>query len=536
MPDIEEQLHKKKPFKKKTYRSYLSLDETLEDVSQDSKGQVEESKNQIPVINGSSALEAALQSESVDKLEADQEEVQFCNPAHDFVETQSIKSTLGLQCVTNHSAVEESELKTNTPSQALKAFLSGSSAPPATTMPNIDFEPLNASAQNLQQTHNKLTSQPTTVVQHTYNKPTSIPTTILQQTYSIKDETYNKLTSQPTTVVQSQPTTVVQQNIQPNLQQTSNNSTTRQFGYGVNRLSGQRLRALNHFFDKCIGNGSRLTGPLSVESLSIAIECNIKTTQTVVYRLEKEGYILRVEFKAGRGGWTSYEIPQDIYNQMLQLTTKPTTNLRQNLQHTYNKLTAQLTSELTTTAPSKLDSKNNLNLTNLTQPPANPWFKDLDFSKVTPIGPMQVNSTIRNLVQEKLNPDDVQNFLNRFTSWVATQSKISNPLGMFCEKLKEFANEGDSPILYAMTEEERQIEAQFAAQVEKARAEMELINKAREQSRLKQKEESFESWFQNASEEEMINLFKPNAIAKLGSPSYKLGLKAVYMESEAEGN
>lgn len=34
MPSIDEQLQKKKPFKKKTYRSYLSLDETLEDVEQ----------------------------------------------------------------------------------------------------------------------------------------------------------------------------------------------------------------------------------------------------------------------------------------------------------------------------------------------------------------------------------------------------------------------------------------------------------------------------------------------------------------------
>ena len=33
MPDIEEQLQKKKPFKKKTYRSYLSLDETLDSES-----------------------------------------------------------------------------------------------------------------------------------------------------------------------------------------------------------------------------------------------------------------------------------------------------------------------------------------------------------------------------------------------------------------------------------------------------------------------------------------------------------------------
>ncbi len=37
MPDIEDQIQKKKPFKKKSYRSYLSLDETLDDLSDETR-------------------------------------------------------------------------------------------------------------------------------------------------------------------------------------------------------------------------------------------------------------------------------------------------------------------------------------------------------------------------------------------------------------------------------------------------------------------------------------------------------------------
>ena len=50
MPNIEDQLQKKKPFKKKTYRSYLSLDETLEDVEHE-KAIVSHSTDIPPLSN-----------------------------------------------------------------------------------------------------------------------------------------------------------------------------------------------------------------------------------------------------------------------------------------------------------------------------------------------------------------------------------------------------------------------------------------------------------------------------------------------------
>ena len=97
----------------------------------------------------------------------------------------------------------------------------------------------------------------------------------------------------------------------------------------------------------------------------------------------------------------------------------------------------------------------------------NNWFDLLDFSPVSPIGPMQVNSSIRNLVQEKLQPEQVQDFLNRFKSWLFAQQKVQNPLGMFCDKLKEFATEGDSAILNAMTDEDRELGVKFLEENQK---------------------------------------------------------------------
>ena len=443
--------------------------------------------------------------------------------------SQSLSAPLNSESVTPDKNLEdENRFEQRIIDLALKAPESSTineNLHPISDTSKFNTGDLNRSLENLQPTYNKPTSELTTVVQQnlqpTYNKPT----TIVQQTYVTKTETYNKLTSEPTTVVQQKPTTVVQQNLQP----TYNKPTSRNFDVGVQRLVGMSLKIMSHLFDMCVGNGSRLSGPVSIESITqISSGTSSRTTQTVIYRLEKEGYILRASYKAGRGGWTSYEIPQEIYNQMVKLTT----NLRQNLQPTYNKPTSEPTSEPTSHAPSKIDSKNINNLTNYLErePQTATWFKELDFSKIQPLGPMMVNSSIRALVQQKLNPEVVQDFINRFTSWVATQNRVSSMIGMFCDKLKELANEGDSAVLSCMTEEERQAETIFATHVEKARAEMDLIQKARNADKEQSEEVIFEKWYKTASESEKLEFAEPSGLAPSGSESYKRILKAVYFE------
>ena len=374
-------------------------------------------------------------------------------------------------------------------------------------------------------TYNKPTSQPTTNLQH-------IPTTVVQQTYNKEADTYNKPTSQPTTNLQHIPTTVVQQN----LQQTYNSK------HAVTRLSGLGLNIMNSLFSISITNGSRITGPISIEGITSLAKINgKKTTQTVIYRLEKEGFLKRDSFKVGRGGWTSYEIPHEVYNQLLKLTTV----VQQNLQQLHNKPTTQPTTQPTTHAPSKLVS-NNINnnylfnteekLTCEQLSKDTSWFKTLDFSPVSPIGAMQVNSSIRILVQEKLQPEQVQEFLNRFKNWLATQQKIQNPLAIFCDRLKEFATEGDSAILSVMTDQEREIEAQFIEETKKARAQIQLIEKAQIE-KLKNQEESlrteaeaeFEKWYNSASDVELAQMVPPIDIAPLRSGLHKISTKSAFM-------
>lgn len=72
MPSIDEQLQKKKPFKKKTYRSYLSLDETLEDVGQPSttnlNSRTENSRKESPEVHSKPTAENAPKVQNEPKV------------------------------------------------------------------------------------------------------------------------------------------------------------------------------------------------------------------------------------------------------------------------------------------------------------------------------------------------------------------------------------------------------------------------------------------------------------------------------------
>jgi len=303
-------------------------------------------------------------------------------------------------------------------------------------------------------------------------------------------------------------------------------------------LIGLKRQILCYIFDRCYKNinlnKTNNTGPLTKEQLSEFTGKNSNVIHVYLHRLIKDNLIIRVSAKEGRGGYSIFTLPQKIYQEILYTQGKETSN----------KLVTQLVTQLVTTPSSKIDSiYNNTNYltgevgTNGTQTIPQPtaqnlgWFKSLDFSAIPYIKPMMVNSAIRALVETKLNPDDVQMFINKFKNWLVTQNRIQNPLAIFCDKLKEFANEGDSPVLAVMSDEEMQVEYLMAQELEKKRAEMNLINKARAFKQEQDKETKFQEWLLNASDEEKKSIYPESGFAKYGSDIYNLGLKQTYLDS-----
>jgi hypothetical protein len=288
-------------------------------------------------------------------------------------------------------------------------------------------------------------------------------------------------------------------------------------------IAGSQRVIVDFLFQLCLWNNSLITPPITKQQLTSETGLLEETALSSIKRLRKKNIIDRYSYKDGKAGWTQYQFAETIYKELLHMREVGAKSVQRTQLEPLRRPSSVPSFEQR--SPSNLISNENK------QPSGEiGWFKTLDFSKVYPIGPMVVNPAIRTLVHEKLEPELVQDFINRFTSWTLTQGRITSPIGLFCDKLKELAKEGDSPVFTCMTEEERQIEAQFAVHVEKARAEMDLILKARNADKEHAEVANFEKWFQSASEIDKLEFAEPSSLAPTGSEAYKRILKALYFE------
>ncbi len=301
--------------------------------------------------------------------------------------------------------------------------------------------------------------------------------------------------------------------------------------FKLQSISRSEWKVLAFLHRKCSQNRSLTTTPVFRDEMLKETGAPLATIKSSIQRLTRDQIIFIDVYKTGAGGWTKYSLSETIFNTFSDILNSEQGHFSTKDQHNSD---ADSDADSNFSASSKLVSNINNKLTNSlgTKLEKPTWFKDLNFTAVHPIGPMQVNSSIRDLVQERLSPEIVQEFLSRFKSWLAQQSRIQNPLAMFCEKLKELAVEGDSAILACMTEEERQIELEFAQQIEKAKAEMALIVKSKEHSAKQEFESRFESWYAQTSRSEHESLQASTGLIEYGSEIYKNVLRQKFREQQ----
>lgn len=286
-------------------------------------------------------------------------------------------------------------------------------------------------------------------------------------------------------------------------------------------IAGSQKVIVDFLFQLCLWNNSLITPPITKQQLVAETGLLEETALSSIKRLRNKHIIDRYAYKDGKAGWTQYQFSETSYKELVHLRQVGAKSVQPSMPVIPREF-----------APVNLEKK--ATASQVSEPKAETaepnWFKNLDFTKVQPIGPMVVNATIRALVHQKLTPEIVQDFINRFTSWTSTQGRITSPIGLFCDKLKELAKEGDSPIFGCMTEEEREIEAAFAMQVEKAKAELDLIRKAKSVNAEREVEAEFEAWYSSASDSEKEQYAEPSAFAPLNSEAYKRILRAAYFE------
>jgi predicted transcriptional regulator len=81
-------------------------------------------------------------------------------------------------------------------------------------------------------------------------------------------------------------------------------------------LSGVKRRVLISLYKLCDFSKNLETSPLSLENVAQSCNTIIDTAKKSLQRLEKEGFIKRLAFKSGRGGWTVYALNEIVYQEI----------------------------------------------------------------------------------------------------------------------------------------------------------------------------------------------------------------------------
>ena len=102
------------------------------------------------------------------------------------------------------------------------------------------------------------------------------------------------------------------------LQTSNENIVSNNKQISIDKITGLQKKILLYIFFKCQKLGARTTKEISISELMNQLTTTKKNIKTSIYRLEKKNFVIRKDFKNGRGGWTKYEIPEDLYYELFK--------------------------------------------------------------------------------------------------------------------------------------------------------------------------------------------------------------------------
>lgn len=242
----------------------------------------------------------------------------------------------------------------------------------------------------------------TNLGQHT-GQTSDKPRTTQETAYTKKVETSDKVRSQPRTLSKTK------------LGQTSDKPRTK---IGFSSLVGLQRQVSLFIFDQTKIARDRITDPISISVLASSCESTVLSAQKTIQRLEEKGILCRAEYRNGRGGWTKYELPQEIFQEMLHLETsdklrtylgqssdKPRTEPRTQLRTSASSSSSYVLEENLKTTTSDADLFEN------TPTQLAPEWQQLDISPLEPIGFTRTH-LVQIIRQGKLSVGEVQDSIN----------------------------------------------------------------------------------------------------------------------------
>ncbi len=364
---------------------------------------------------------------------------------------------------------------------------------------------------NPEQSQNKLPSQPRTNPEQTQNKVG----TKSERLSRTKIKSQNKVSTQPRT----QPRT--------KLEQSQNKPGTEP---NFLSLVGLQRRIILFVYDLCRAKGERTTGSVSLEQLSNACRTTPGAAQVTIRRLIQKYLLRRANYKDGRGGWTDYELPEEVYGAVFQLESQ--NKLGTNTEQSQNKPPSQPRTQPRTSASSSssykvLDLKTTTTGPEENGAPASVWldpaWQEIELYPLTEIKFSQ-NQVLQIANQGLLTPEQLQNSIYAFAFDLNENGKRkelkSAPLNYFMGILRKGPY---APAANYETPATRQMRRYLEAMKEQQKKHQEI------ESSLQAIE--FEGWAAKLSLNEKSSMVPPTDFAKHGSHGHTVQLKEYFREN-----
>jgi len=294
--------------------------------------------------------------------------------------------------------------------------------------------------------------------------------------------------------------------------------------FNIHSLPKYHRVVMNFMFRKCSQTGTNKTSHIFTNEILGMTGMKPRNYEDALARLIEDKILTVIDVRKGRSGFRTFSIHPTIFSQLMQVSRTP------NNYHANNHV------ETHGFPPSKEVSKLNNNITNYTQEPnvvlnKNFNFKDLDFTEIAPLHPMQVNSSIRKLAEEKLEKEEMQLFIDKFMVWVSTQKNVQSVIGLFVAKIKEYIEEGDSPVMQCLSKKELIAEAEFKFKADQLQRQTQMTEKYRHEVASNALDERYSAWISSLSTDDKMKLVPESNLAKLGSAAHNGALKAYFIEN-----
>ena len=279
-------------------------------------------------------------------------------------------------------------------------------------------------------------------------------------------------------------------------------------------LVGLQKKIILFFYENCKKIRSKETESLTLEYLANQLNMRLGSIKTTVRRLQIKKLIKRIDFKNGRSGWSRYEVPNDIFSEIMKLETEHKLESQTEHKVDTNILSSSIYNINTTT------KAKDLNL--LPQQLPTEW-QNLDIEPLSQIG-FTTNHLSQISIQNKLSPQVVQDSIYAFAFDLQENDKAKSikgdPINFFMGILRKVGPYVTPSNYESPQDKAMRLYRENMREIEKRRvdAEKEAINLA------------FNDWFSRLADDKKIE-FLPEML-RHNANSEKLG-KSKILESSA---